>query len=567
MALVVGITIDGRSLPAVPRGKPLAEYPVVSGLVRWETTVTGGDASLVQYRVDDRLAHEERVSPYVFNGKRYATSPDMFDTRKLSDGVHKLSCRVYVGDHGEYPMMRRTDRPSAPLVIDTYGGVYGSASAPASEYVIIRVNVRNAPAPAPAPPSASLTQTIAEGAQIAGPTRWEAKASAPVSRVEFLVDGAVRHTENVTPYEWKGTGTLIPSDLGAGEHLLVTRATLSAGGTIEARARVNVVSTSPPPSPPPAPSDPTPAPLWDANLASRNLSAFTWLQTYFNYVTYGDGTRHVNQSPPEGVPDLRLNRGTEPVRKNASLRFEVIEGQEWGGTLLRSGITGPDEKIWGAPMSERKTAVPGSVRALGFSIYFPDDYHPTPELEYNVVQGLHLRTGFHGVPWDPVWAGGPSGGQPRANPFIFAINTWNPEWPLYFDVPGGQSPASLVKERTVILNMRIQNAAGAWVKDPAVWNRWHDLVWEARFEHAGTVGNSPGWYSLWHRTADQAAYRQLRNRSSTPTLLYDDFPYFLAENYLPRQNAVLPADTDGVHRSVFFQAEHKVGRTFAEVAV
>jgi hypothetical protein len=30
-----------------------------------------------------------------------------------------------VGDHGEYPGMRRTERPPAVLVIDTYGGVYG----------------------------------------------------------------------------------------------------------------------------------------------------------------------------------------------------------------------------------------------------------------------------------------------------------------------------------------------------------------------------------------------------------------------------------------------------------
>lgn len=30
----------------------------------------------------------------------------------------------YVGDHGEYPPMQRTDRPSASVAVDTYGGQY-----------------------------------------------------------------------------------------------------------------------------------------------------------------------------------------------------------------------------------------------------------------------------------------------------------------------------------------------------------------------------------------------------------------------------------------------------------
>lgn len=46
-----------------------------------------------------------------------------FRERRLR-GLNALSGFGYVGDHGEYPGMRRTDRGGPGLVIDTYGGVY-----------------------------------------------------------------------------------------------------------------------------------------------------------------------------------------------------------------------------------------------------------------------------------------------------------------------------------------------------------------------------------------------------------------------------------------------------------
>jgi Mu-like prophage major head subunit gpT len=64
----------------------------------------------------------ERIAPQF---ERYATienAPD-FRERRLR-GLNALTGIGYVGDHGEYPGMRRTERPSAPLAVDTYGGVY-----------------------------------------------------------------------------------------------------------------------------------------------------------------------------------------------------------------------------------------------------------------------------------------------------------------------------------------------------------------------------------------------------------------------------------------------------------
>jgi hypothetical protein len=43
---------------------------------------------------------------------------------RLLKGINALRGFGYVGDHGEYPGMRRTERPGASLIIDTYGGVY-----------------------------------------------------------------------------------------------------------------------------------------------------------------------------------------------------------------------------------------------------------------------------------------------------------------------------------------------------------------------------------------------------------------------------------------------------------
>jgi hypothetical protein len=53
---------------------------------------------------------------------RQESAPDFRDRRLR--GLNGLQGIGYVGDHGHYPGMTRTERPAARLVIDTYGGVY-----------------------------------------------------------------------------------------------------------------------------------------------------------------------------------------------------------------------------------------------------------------------------------------------------------------------------------------------------------------------------------------------------------------------------------------------------------
>jgi hypothetical protein len=64
-----------------------------------------------------------RVKPQY---RRYVKVEPAQDFREHRlEGLNRLRGMGYVGDHGEYPEMRRTGRDPATFVVDTYGGVYG----------------------------------------------------------------------------------------------------------------------------------------------------------------------------------------------------------------------------------------------------------------------------------------------------------------------------------------------------------------------------------------------------------------------------------------------------------
>lgn len=64
----------------------------------------------------------ERVQPQYKRYARIENAPD-FRERRLK-GLTRITKPGYVGDHGNYPQLKRGERPSVPLVIDTYGGEY-----------------------------------------------------------------------------------------------------------------------------------------------------------------------------------------------------------------------------------------------------------------------------------------------------------------------------------------------------------------------------------------------------------------------------------------------------------
>lgn len=64
----------------------------------------------------------ERVQPQYKRYARVENAPD-FRERRLR-GLNGFSKPGYVGDHGDYPVVGRTERKAASLVVDTYGAQY-----------------------------------------------------------------------------------------------------------------------------------------------------------------------------------------------------------------------------------------------------------------------------------------------------------------------------------------------------------------------------------------------------------------------------------------------------------
>jgi hypothetical protein len=89
----------------------------------------------------------------------------------------------------------------------------------------------------------SVASSILNGATLSEPIAWTATATAMLSRVDFLVDGAVKWTEYKTPYFFNDDGNLLhPWLLGAGPHLLTTRGVATSGAQASSSAHVTVTA-------------------------------------------------------------------------------------------------------------------------------------------------------------------------------------------------------------------------------------------------------------------------------------------------------------------------------------
>lgn len=96
--------------------------------------IASGDLEEAQTKADFPEFLYGPISTSVYKGytrvqpqyERYARIEPLNDFRsRRIKGLWGLNGIGYVGDAGEYPEMRRTERKSASLIIDTYGGVYG----------------------------------------------------------------------------------------------------------------------------------------------------------------------------------------------------------------------------------------------------------------------------------------------------------------------------------------------------------------------------------------------------------------------------------------------------------
>jgi Cellulase (glycosyl hydrolase family 5)/Bacterial Ig domain len=208
-------------LPSVTLSSSIANGATLSGSLQWIVSSTGTGIARVDFLVDGTKKWTESYAPYYFNG-----DPDgKLDTTTLSNGSHTLLAIAY------------------------------NSSGTELARVSVGVTVNNA-APTPTPsPTVTLTNSIANGATISGSVTWLANASGyGIVRVDFLVDGVKKSTEQQTPYQFNGdpNGVLDTTTLTNASHTLVAIA-YDSNSVELARATstvtVNNTSTSPTPQP------------------------------------------------------------------------------------------------------------------------------------------------------------------------------------------------------------------------------------------------------------------------------------------------------------------------------
>jgi len=105
------------------------------------------------------------------------------------------------------------------------------------------------------PPSVSFTQPASNGTTVSGLVDFAVNATddGTLSKVEFLVDGTLAHTEAVAPYEFLDWDS---KTVANGTHTITAKATDAAGNTSSATRTVNVNNTNTNP-PTPNPNPPT----------------------------------------------------------------------------------------------------------------------------------------------------------------------------------------------------------------------------------------------------------------------------------------------------------------------
>jgi hypothetical protein len=82
--------------------------------------------------------------------------------------------------------------------------------------------------------AAQVSSSIAEGAELTDPVRWQARVTGVpaggVVSVRFLIDGNLKHLEREAPYLFAGRGNLLlPGTLGPGSHVFAVDVTLADG--------------------------------------------------------------------------------------------------------------------------------------------------------------------------------------------------------------------------------------------------------------------------------------------------------------------------------------------------
>jgi len=203
------VTVANQAPPPLAVRAPLPDGSTVTGTVHVVAPVEGSPER-VEFWVDGTLRHVERSAPYEFD----------WDASREQPGTHTLLIRAVSGD--------RSTSATQTLTV---------------------------PAPAP-PPAPTVTLPLADGQTLAGTVHVVAEATGKPARVEFSVDGRLRHVERSAPYEFDWDTTREAD----GAHTLQAKAVSDAGsGTASATVTVANRPVEPEPVPqPPTPESPPP---------------------------------------------------------------------------------------------------------------------------------------------------------------------------------------------------------------------------------------------------------------------------------------------------------------------
>ncbi len=102
--------------------------------------------------------------------------------------------------------------------------------------------------------SAPFTVQSSLSGTLTAPVPWTATPSQPVSKVDFYIDGVLKWTELISPYDYNGSpdGVLDPSTLTNGTHTFTLVATAADGSQATSIQPLLVSTTATPPPPPPS---------------------------------------------------------------------------------------------------------------------------------------------------------------------------------------------------------------------------------------------------------------------------------------------------------------------------
>lgn len=204
------VSVSNSSATPPPQPPPPPSFTTTSGIpngatltgsVTWTASPSGATVGEVDFLIDGAVAWTEHASPFYFNGDGHA-----LDTTTLSNGSHTLSVKAYATDG-------RTATASSSVTI---------ANGAASPFVV--------------------SSSVTGGATLSGSIVWTASSSGgTTSKVDFLVDGAVKSTDSSAPYQYNGDGgQLDTTSLANGSHTLAVKAYATDGRTAIASSSVTV---------------------------------------------------------------------------------------------------------------------------------------------------------------------------------------------------------------------------------------------------------------------------------------------------------------------------------------